>query len=126
ECEVWIPAARPDVITEDNVERLNTKLVVSGANIPVTESAEKYLHEKGILCIPDFIANAGGVVCAAMEYQGTTESVAMQTIEEKLRRNTRQVLDMTKNSDMSPRQAAMNIALERVHKAMGCRRWSVF
>lgn len=69
ECDIWIPAARPDVINESNVDRLNTKLVVEGANIPFTHSAEKVLHEKGILCIPDFIANAGGVICAAMEYR---------------------------------------------------------
>jgi glutamate dehydrogenase (NAD(P)+) len=42
-CDIWIPAARPDVITEDNVHRLKAKLVVQGANIPVTYGAEKYL-----------------------------------------------------------------------------------
>src|SRR5690606_15239593 len=64
ECDVWIPAARPDVLNEDNIHRLKTKLVIEGANIPLTYGAEKYLHKKGILCIPDFIANAGGVICA--------------------------------------------------------------
>lgn len=126
ECDVWIPAARPDVIREDNVERLNAKLVISGANIPVTEAAEKRLHEKGILCIPDFIANAGGVICAAMEYQGASESAAMQTIEEKLRRNTDQVLGITKERSISPREAAVDMAVERLTHAMNCRRWSVF
>ena len=62
ECDIWIPAARPDVIHEGNVQRLNTKMVVEGANIPVTHDAEKILHDKGILYVPDFIANAGGVI----------------------------------------------------------------
>ena len=97
ECDIWIPAARPDVVNEDNVHRLNTRLVVEGANIPFTHGAEKYLHEKGVLCIPDFIANAGGVICAAMEYHGASQAAALQTIEEKLRRNTAQVLEASRS-----------------------------
>ena len=96
ECDIWIPAARPDVIHADNVARLNTKLVIEGANIPITHDAEKILHDKGILCVPDFIANAGGVICAAMEYQGASQSAAFAAIEEKLRRNTREVLETAK------------------------------
>ncbi|MCK5478674.1 MAG: Glu/Leu/Phe/Val dehydrogenase, partial [Methylococcales bacterium] len=48
ECDIWIPAARPDVINEHNVDRLCTKLIVQGANIPITEGAEKQLYEKGV------------------------------------------------------------------------------
>jgi glutamate dehydrogenase (NAD(P)+) len=58
ECEIWIPAARPDVIRKDNVARLKTKLAPQAANIPFTPEAERILHENGILVIPDFIANA--------------------------------------------------------------------
>jgi len=126
ECDIWIPAARPDVIHEDNVHRINTRLVVEGANIPFTHGAEKYLHDKGILCVPDFIANAGGVICAAMEYHGSSEAAAMQTIEEKLRRNTSLVLEAVKNKQILPREAAMALALERVQKAMSFRRYSLF
>ena len=60
ECEIWIPAARPDVIRKDNVARLKTRLIPQGANIPFTPEAERILHERKILVIPDFIANAGG------------------------------------------------------------------
>ncbi len=126
ECDIWIPAARPDVINEQNVQRLKTKLVVQGANIPFTEGAEKTLHDKGVLCVPDFIANAGGVICAAMEYQGASESAAFQTIEEKIRRNTTEVLRATKDKKISPRQAAVDLAAERVKKAMRLRRFSLF
>jgi glutamate dehydrogenase (NAD(P)+) len=126
ECDIWIPAARPDVIHDDNVDRLNTKLVVEGANIPVTHSAEKKLHERGVLCVPDFIANAGGVICAAMEYQGSSKGAAFETIEEKLRRNTQMVLDRMKQESVLPRQAAMEMAMERVKKAMSFRRFSLF
>ena len=126
ECDIWIPAARPDVVNADNVQRLNTRLVVEGANIPFTHAAEKYLADKGVLCVPDFIANAGGVICAAMEYQGASQAAAFQTIEEKLRRNTAQVLEAVKHKQILPRQAAMEMATERVKKAMSFRRYSLF
>jgi len=126
ECEIWIPAARPDVVNEENVHRLNTRLVVEGANIPFTHGAEKYLHEKGVLCIPDFIANAGGVICAAMEYHGASQAAALQTIEEKLRRNTEQVLEVSRREQILPREASMEMALQRVNRAMSFRRYSLF
>ncbi|WP_236622629.1 Glu/Leu/Phe/Val family dehydrogenase [Methanococcoides methylutens] len=126
DCDIWIPAARPDVLNEGNVHRLKTKLVVEGANIPITPEAEKYLHEKGILCVPDFIANAGGVICAAMEYEGASECAALQAIEEKIRLNTRLVLTDSESKSILPREAALELALARVHKAMGYRRWSLF
>ena len=126
ECEIWIPAARPDVINEQNLHRLNTKLIVQGANIAITEGAEKQLHEKGILCIPDFISNAGGVICAAMEYKGATQQAAMATIAEKVSSNTRNVIDISRAENIQPREAAIQMATERVKKAMGMRRWSLF
>jgi glutamate dehydrogenase (NAD(P)+) len=126
ECDIWIPAARPDVINEDNVQRLNTRLVIEAANIPITEGAERILHEKGVLYVPDFIANAGGVICAAMEYHGATESSALAAIEEKLRRNTEIVLKNAQQGGILPRQAAYDMAVERVRRAMGYRRWSSF
>ncbi len=126
ECDIWVPAARPDVITEENVHRLKTKLVIEGANIPITPCAEEYLHKNGILCVPDFIANAGGVICAAMEYQGMCQSAALETIKEKLCNNTRIVLEESRTEGILPRKAAENLAIERVKRAMALRRWSIF
>ncbi|MGR9100125.1 MAG: Glu/Leu/Phe/Val family dehydrogenase [Gammaproteobacteria bacterium] len=125
-CDIWIPAARPDVINEVNVHRLKTKLIIEGANIPVTLGAEKLLYEKGITCIPDFIANAGGVICAAMEYQGATKAAALQTIEEKVRHNTQKVLEAAMQDNIQPREAAIRMAEKRIRKAMSVRRWSLF
>jgi len=126
ECDIWIPAARPDVIHEGNVNRLNTRMVVQGANIPITYAAEKTLHERGILNVPDFIANAGGVICAAAEYQGLGEAAAFAAIEEKLRRNTREVLESTQREQILPRDAALAMARRRVEQAMRHRRWHIF
>jgi glutamate dehydrogenase/leucine dehydrogenase len=118
ECEIWVPAARPDVIRKDNVARLKTKLIPQGANIPFTPEAERILHEKGTLIVPDFIANAGGVICASVEYHGGTQTQAFETIEEKIRLNTEAVLANAKKSGSLPRQAAVSLATERVKRAM--------
>jgi len=125
-CEIWVPAARPDVVHEDNVQRLKTKLVAQGANIPLTLEAEQYLHAQGVLCLPDFIANAGGVICAAMEYHGSSQTEAFRTIAEKIRDNTQQVLVEAKQEGILPRQAAINLATRRVEKAMTYKRWRIF
>ncbi len=125
-CDIWVPAARPDVITEDNMDRLDTKLIVPGANIPMPESVERKLHEKGVLCLPDFIANAGGVICAAVEYHGGTEATTFDTIEEKIRANTEAVLAVVEAEKLTPREAALALAMERIRRAMSTRRWSSF
>lgn len=126
ECEIWIPAARPDVIHEGNVDALRARLVVPGANIPMTAGAERRLHERGVVCIPDFIANAGGVICAAMEYRGATQAGAFEAIAERIRRNTKAVLDRAAAGDRMPGEAARELATERVRTAMTFRRFSIF
>jgi len=123
ECDIWIPAARPDVVTIANVNSLRTKLILEGANIPISPEAEDRLHQRGILSVPDFIANAGGVICAAVEYHGGTQSLAFQTIEEKIRENTRAVLAAMRSRNVSPRRAAVDLARERVVSAMTYRRF---
>jgi glutamate dehydrogenase/leucine dehydrogenase len=123
-CEIWIPAARPDVIDAVNVGRLHTKLVAEGANIPCTVEAEQALSQRGVLVLPDFIANAGGVICAATEYRGGTEATAFAAIDEKIRANTRAVLEEAKRRNVLPRTAARDLAERRVRSAMAMRRWS--
>jgi glutamate dehydrogenase (NAD(P)+) len=123
DCDIWIPAARPDVITRENADSVRARLILQGANIPATAAAEQRLHERGILCLPDFIVNAGGVIAAAVEYQHGTESAAFTTIEEKIRTNTRAVLEAMRRSKVMPRQAALALARERVVRAMSYRRF---
>ncbi|MBL8385264.1 MAG: Glu/Leu/Phe/Val dehydrogenase [Burkholderiales bacterium] len=126
DCDIWIPAARPDVIHEGNVARLRTRMVAQGANIPCTAGAEAILQQRGILVLPDFIANAGGVICAAMEYAGATAAAAMQAIEEKIRANTAAVLADAAARGVAPRAAAVDLAAARVRRAMTYRRCSTF
>jgi len=124
DCDIWIPAARPDVLNEQNVERMKARLVLQGANIPATDAAEQWMHTQGILNVPDFIANSGGVICASVEYHGGTESQAMTAIEDRIRTNTREVLDRSKRGKCTPRQAALEIAKGRVQEAQRYRRYS--
>ncbi len=122
-CDIWIPAARPDVLRGDNVERLHTRLVAQGANIPATSEAEAMLHARGVLVLPDFIANAGGVICAATEYHGGTQATAFAAIAEKIGRNTSEMLAQAAEAHSMPRTAALALAEYRITQAMGCRRW---
>jgi glutamate dehydrogenase (NAD(P)+) len=126
ECDVWIPAARPDIINDTNVSQLKTKMVAQGANIPCTLGAEQYLYENKILCLPDFIANAGGVICAAMEYHGASKTRAMEQIELTLRENTAHILERSEKEKIPPRKAAESFAMERLQRIMATKRWSIF
>jgi glutamate dehydrogenase/leucine dehydrogenase len=118
ECDIWIPAARPDVLNEHNAQRLCTNLVAQGANIPCTEGAERLLHQRGVLVLPDFVANAGGVICAAVEYHNGTEAGAFETIRQRIRDNVAAVLDMAAGEGVMPREAALRLARQRVERAL--------
>jgi glutamate dehydrogenase/leucine dehydrogenase len=122
ECEIWVPAARPDVLHAENAGQLCAKLVLQGANIPATPEAEAALHARGIVSVPDFVANAGGVICAAVEYHAGTQAQAFAVIEERIRANTRAVLAESRTSGLPPRAAAEALARARVVEAMGYRR----
>jgi glutamate dehydrogenase/leucine dehydrogenase len=117
-CDIIIPAAVPDVIHRGNIGAVKAKLILQGANIPVTLEAEAMARERGILSVPDFIANAGGVIMAAMEYARKTEEEAFEAISSKIKSNTEKVLDKARREGVLPREAAQALARERVLRAM--------
>lgn len=122
DCDIFVPAAQPDVITEANVNQLKCKLILQGANIPATPKVEQMIHKMGIVSVPDFVANAGGVICGSVEYRGGTKSGAFAEIEEKIKENTREVLKAALDSKLAPRDSALKLAKERVKEAMSYRR----
>jgi glutamate dehydrogenase/leucine dehydrogenase len=122
DCDIVIPAARGDVITDANVELVQARLVLQGANIPITPSAEATLHERGILCIPDFIANAGGVICGSVEFHGGTRVQAFDRIDVTIRDNTTEIVTRSLKESVPPRRAAEELARSRVEQAMRLRR----
>ncbi len=121
--DILIPAARPDVINEANSDTVDARVIIEGANIPITENAEKELHDRGILVIPDFVANAGGVITASVEYHGGSEQAAFDRIKSSIRRNTREILDKVYKEKIYPRDAAVGIARQRLVRAMKYREW---
>ena len=118
DCDILVPAARPDCIRADNANEIRAKLILQGANIPATADAERILYERGVLIIPDFICSAGGVICASVEYHGGTEQDAFGDIHEKITRNTREILARSRDEKTEPRQAAVELARQRVMAAM--------
>ncbi len=122
DCDILLPAAQPDVLTADNAGKVSARVVLEGANIPATPAAEAELHERGVLCIPDVIANAGGVICAAAEYRGAGHTEAFAEITEKIRDTTGELLDRIRGGTLMPRQAAGQMAAERLDAAMALRR----
>jgi glutamate dehydrogenase (NAD(P)+) len=122
DCDLLIPAARPDVLDADNAERVRAAVVLEGANIPATAEAELLLHKRGVLVVPDIIANAGGVICASVEYRGGTQAQALALVQDKVAANTAQVLGTAGELGITPREAAEELARARITEATGYRR----
>ncbi len=120
--DILIPAAQPDVITRSNAGKIKAKIIVEAANIPAAPDIEERLHSRGILVVPDIVANAGGVISSYAEYRGYHPKKMLETVEKKIVKNTRLVLENAKRKNIKPRDAAMEIAMERVMKAMGKRK----
>jgi glutamate dehydrogenase (NAD(P)+) len=115
--DILVPAALPYVITEKNVERVKAKLVVEAANLPVRPEIEKVLDDRGALVVPDILANAGGVISSYAEYRGYNPKRMLELVQRKIRQNTIKVIETALSKDVALRDAAMNIAKERITKA---------
>jgi glutamate dehydrogenase (NAD(P)+) len=118
--DVLIPAALPDVINKKNMNKIKAKIIVEAANIPIPLDIEEKLSKK-ILIVPDFVANAGGVISSYAEYLGKGEKYMEDLIREKLCKNTDLVLKRAFKKKISPRKAGMEIAMNRLKKAMKSR-----
>jgi glutamate dehydrogenase (NAD(P)+) len=122
-CEIVIPAAFERQITEDNAERLQCELVVEAANGPTTPEAEVILRDRGILVVPDVLANAGGVTVSYFEWVQAHQRYTWNEIEvqERLRRQLRaafgRVVETAERLGSDWRMAALSVAIERVAEA---------
>lgn len=122
--DILVPAAREDVIGDEVANATKARLIVEGANMPTTADAKAILNNRGVTVVPDFIANAGGVVAAAhsmdMRYSPFTvdPSDIFTMISDRLRGNTIQVLADANSAGTTPHQAARALARRRVLAAM--------
>ncbi|MDQ6919593.1 MAG: glutamate dehydrogenase [Candidatus Dormibacteraeota bacterium] len=114
EAELLVPAAVADTINEGNCEQIGARLVVEAANIPTTAGAEKRLAERGVLVIPDFIANAGTNGWAWWVLLGMVEpgaEAAFAKIAESMRATVGAMLRLADQEKITPRAAAVRVAL---------------
>jgi glutamate dehydrogenase (NAD(P)+) len=125
--DVLVPAAREDVIDDGIALATTARLVVEGANLPTTSRAREILAKRGIPVVPDFIANAGGIVAAAhsmdMRYSPFTVNPddIFTMISTKLRANAAAVLAEARRTEQTPHTAAQRLAQQRVLAAMRLR-----
>ncbi len=114
DADILITAAIPDLVSDGDVGRIKAKLIVEGSNIPMSAAAEAAFHGKGVLVVPDFVANAGGVISSYVEHIGGTPSKMWKLVEGRIVRNTRLVLADSKRTGKTPRACAEAIAQQRV------------
>jgi glutamate dehydrogenase (NAD(P)+) len=122
DCEVLVPAALENVITDDNAGDIRAKIICEGANGPTTASADSILQRKGILVIPDILANAGGVTVSYFEWVQDRGGYFWDepTVNSRLERimvdSFNEVAGMSARHGVSMRIAAYMVAIERVAK----------
>ena len=115
--DILIPASVTDVINESNYRSIKAKIIIEAGNIPMREHIEEKLWRKGILIVPDFVANAGGVISSYAEYRGYNPKRMFDLVERKITKSTRLVLERSIKTKKSPREVAMSIAKERIEVA---------
>ncbi|MEM4673352.1 MAG: Glu/Leu/Phe/Val dehydrogenase, partial [Pyrobaculum sp.] len=129
EVDILIPAAIENVIREDNVGLVKARLIVEGANGPTTPGAERILYERGVVVVPDILANAGGVVMSYLEWVENLqwyiwdEEETRKKLEQIMSRNVKNVYEKATREKWTMRDAAIVTALDRIYKAMKVRGW---
>jgi glutamate dehydrogenase (NAD(P)+) len=125
--DVLVPAATAAQITAANASRIRARLVVEGANGPVTHEADAILWGRGITVVPDIVANAGGLVVSYFEWVQNIQRLFWdeEEVNERLRqmmvRAFRQVAAVAREKGITLREAAMTLAVERVVEAIRLR-----
>lgn len=123
-CDILVPSATEMQITQENAGRLKCRILAEGANGPTTLEADKVLTEKGVLVIPDILANAGGVIVSYFEWVQDlqnffwTEEEVNKKLQEMLTRSFHAVLELSHKERVNLRLAALMTAVQRVGRAM--------
>lgn len=127
DCELLIPAALENQIHTANVDNIKAKYIVEGANGPISAQADKILTDRGVIIVPDILANSGGVIVSYFEWVQNLQHLCWNAnqVNEQLKQNLNQafteVKAMKQKYDTSFREAAMMVAIERLVKALKIR-----
>jgi len=124
EVDVLVPAAVENVITKENAPKIKAKYVIEMANGPVTSEAENILQKRGIISVPDILANSGGVIASYFEWlQGKEKKLwerekVLKGLSKILEESFEKVFNLAKKEKINLRRSAEILAVERVVKAM--------
>ncbi len=111
--DLLVPCARHHSIHRDNVRRIRARAISSGANVPATEEAEQVLAERGILCVPDFVSNAGGVLGGTMEFAGIRPASIASFVKRHYTRQVSLLIEKSRRDGGYIRAVAEKAAMER-------------
>ncbi len=120
DCDLLVPAATENQITSENADRIKAKLIVEGANGPTTAKASDMLHQRGVVIVPDILANAGGVTVSYFEWVQDrmgyfwTEEVVNSRLEQVMVKAFHEVYRTAEKYKVSLRTAAYILSIDRV------------
>ena len=123
DCDILIPAALENQITEENAGAIQAKVIVEAANGPTTVEADKILEKRGILVVPDILANAGGVVVSYFEWVQNIQSMAWdleevnRTLKKIMMKAYKDVREMSWEKGTTMRMGAYMVAIDRITTA---------
>ena len=128
-CDILIPAAVGGQINANNANSVKAKIILEGANGPTTQKADEILKEKGILVIPDILANAGGVAVSHLEWMQNlnrtifSEEEIIKRMKQRMIKGLWDVLAMMNKHKVTMREAAYILAVKRVAESLRLRRF---
>jgi glutamate dehydrogenase (NAD(P)+) len=122
-CDILVPAAIENQITEKNAPRIKAKIIAEGANGPTTPEADEILNDKGVFIVPDILANAGGVTVSYFEWVQNlqeliwSEEEVLDRLTRIMQRGFKEVLEISLSKKISMRTAALTLGIGRVAEA---------
>jgi glutamate dehydrogenase (NAD(P)+) len=126
-CDILVPAAMENAITKHNADKIKAKYIIEGANGPTSNDADRILNEKGVILVPDILANAGGVTVSYFEWVQDMQSLFWSEKEINARLQEvivgafTEVYDLHEKEKVDMRTAAFMVGLRRLGKAAAIR-----